>query len=102
MKILLALIFVAGLATAFLIPASEQSRATVLWSDFLAFQTNVLSDPAGKRILDYGGENPDENFGALLEKLRNLNYSAPAEAIGFAIAALAAVGLILDFKRRKK
>ena len=91
-------IFLCGLGTAFLIPAAESARATVLWSDFLTFQDRVQADPDGDRILSFGGENENENFDALLKKLNELNNSSPARPIGFTIAVLSAVGFFLNHR----
>ena len=91
--------FLAGLATAFLVPAAGSARATVLWSDFLAFQNRVQADPDGVRILNYGGENESENFEALLQKLKDLNNTSLARPFGFTIAVLAAAGFILTHGR---
>ena len=103
MKIIQAVIFLAvllaGLATAFLVPAAGSARATVLWSDFLAFQNRVQADPDGARILNYGGENESENFGALLKKLKDLNNTSPARPFGYTIAFLAAAGFIITLGR---
>ena len=101
MKVILSALFLAGLATALVIPLAEQARATAVWSDFMAFETRVQSDPHGERILDYGGENEDENFSALLDRLYALADPSPARGIGFSIAALAAVGMFMEFRRTK-
>jgi hypothetical protein len=92
-------IFLAGLATAVIVPAAGLASATALWSDFLTFQNRVQADPDGVRILNYGGENESENFEALLKKLKDLNNTSPARPFGYAITLLAAAGFILTLRR---
>ena len=101
MKIVLLLIFLLGLTMSVIIPVLEQARAVAIWSDFKAFGSRAAADPAGERILAYGGENKEENFENLLDRLFGLNDSSPARPLGFAIAFLAAFGLIIELRRTK-
>ena len=95
MKLLLALIFLAGIYTA-LTPIFNKAKAVGLWSDFKAYQSRAMSDPAGQRILEYGGENEKDNFEVLLDGLFHLNDSKLASILGVSISVLAAIGMILD------
>lgn len=99
MKLILTLILLLGLFTAWIVPMTEQSRATGLWSDFLTFKSRVEADPAGDRILAYGGENEEENFEVLVNRLRHLNDSSPATLLGLSISILATIGLIVEFRK---
>jgi hypothetical protein len=100
MRVILSLIFIAGIATA-ISPVTGQARATALWSDFRAFQGRVQADPAGERILGYGGENENEDFDVLLDRLFHINDKSLATILGYSISGLAAIGLILDFKKSR-
>lgn len=91
-----------GLGTSFVVPTAGKARVTALWSDFLSFQSRVQADPDGERILNYGGENEQENFSILVDRLFRVNDTSLATALGLAIAGLAGTGLALDFKRTKK
>jgi len=100
MKIILSIIVLVGLAIATLPVATGNARATALASDFMAFKSRVQNDPAGKKILNYGGENEKESFDILLDRLINLNDSSIATPLGLLASALAGFGLIIDSRRK--
>lgn len=78
--------FLAGLSLAFAAPVWEEASVVAVWSDCQAFQGRGAVDEAEARILNDGGENPNESFEQLLERLRHLLRPTPFPAVGLLIS----------------
>lgn len=100
MKIILSLILFSGLATA-LSPHAGKAKTVALWSDFKAFESRVLADPAGERVLSYGGENQEDSFSILLDRLFHLHESSSATVLGLVTSVLAVLGFLIEFKSKE-
>ena len=89
-KTILLFQLLAGLALVVLVPGFERAKVTALWSDFKMFEARVRADDAGVRILNYGGENPNDSFKHLLERLRRSHTSEFSQAVGLLISIISA------------
>ena len=68
----------------------------------MTFEAMVAADPAARRALQYGGERPNEDFHAFIERISNQRTGTEADVLGKIIIILSAIGIVACFWKRKK
>ena len=73
----------------------QGAKTIAVWSDFKAYEYRVQQDKQCAHVLNSGGENVDESFNDLLEKIWNLhtnwNY---IRVVGILLVLLSAIQIL--------
>ena len=101
MKKIIPIIYLALGIFLIIFPTFQSARTVAVWSDFDAYKFRVLQDKQCAHVLNIGGEDNQESFDDLLEKIWNLHTNLQnIRIVGVLVALLSVIQIISTHSRK--